>query len=273
MRFAFSTHVFAQMPLSEAHLADLAAADFRAIELYPTAGHFSLADADRLRPWLERHRTSVTTVHAPAARGGDGPGQRTATLASGDDTLRIAAVDAATQALAVAGALHVGLVVVDTGAAAAKHGEVSRAALCRSLDTLAELAARSETRLAVEIAPAKPFDVEALVDLLEDEIDHPAVGLCFDCGHAHLQGDAIESLESASGHVLAVHLNDNHGRNDDHLLPFEGSIDWAAMIMTLQKVGFDGPLVFTPSPGRPLAELVRRAQASRQRLEDLAGAE
>ena len=53
------------------------------------------------------------------------------------------------------------------------------------------------------------------------------VGICLDFGHAHLDGDLVDAIETVSEHLIAVDVHDNHGRTDDHLVPFEGTIDWA----------------------------------------------
>ena len=61
------------------------------------------------------------------------------------------------------------------------------------------------------------------------------------------------AIEVVSGHLASVHVHDNHGRADDHLMPFEGTIDWPAAMTALQKVGYDGALIFeAASRGRNL---------------------
>jgi len=35
--------------------------------------------------------------------------------------------------------------------------------------------------------------------------------------------------------VASVHLHDNHGDKDEHLLPYEGSIDWKVAIPLLKS--------------------------------------
>ena len=41
-----------------------------------------------------------------------------------------------------------------------------------------------------------------------------------------MQGDVIDAIETLSGLLVATHVHDNHGRRDEHLAPFEGTIDW-----------------------------------------------
>src|SRR5262245_17952260 len=66
------------------------------------------------------------------------------------------------------------------------------------------------------------------------------VRLNFDVGHANLaDGPAEERLEKSVAPmkdvVASVHLHDNHGDKDEHLVPYEGSIDWGAAIPLLKS--------------------------------------
>ena len=69
------------------------------------------------------------------------------------------------------------------------------------------------------------------------------VGICLDFGHAHLEGDLVDTIETVSEHLLTVDLHDNRGRADEHLVPFDGDIDWPAALTTVQKIGYDGTLM------------------------------
>jgi sugar phosphate isomerase/epimerase len=60
----------------------------------------------------------------------------------------------------------------------------------------------------------------------------------FDIGHAHLaELPEDERLENSflplRDLVSSVHLHDNHGDKDEHLPPFDGTIDWRAAIKLL----------------------------------------
>ena len=97
-------------------------------------------------------------------------------------------------------------------------------------------------RIAVEVIPNALSTARQLVRLIEDE-DLPALGICLDVGHARLQGDVVDALETVAGYLVTTHLHDNGGRKDDHLLPFDGVIDWAELLIAFQKVGYDGTLM------------------------------
>ena len=67
--------------------------------------------------------------------------------------------------------------------------------------------------------------------ILFDEINSPAFGGCFDIGHWNLfaKMDLSEWLALLQKHIIAFHLHDNRGKFDDHLVPGDGFIDFAAL--------------------------------------------
>lgn len=78
------------------------------------------------------------------------------------------------------------------------------------------------------------------------------VAVCWDFGHGQLlypertwsdasQADAIRSLK---GHIRAVHVHDNSGNDDEHLLPFLGVVKWEEVLPALREAGFTGDLVY-----------------------------
>ena len=75
-----------------------------------------------------------------------------------------------------------------------------------------------------------------------------------------LMGDVVDAIEACSGHVLTTHLHDNRGRNDDHLVPGQGVVDWDAATLAFQKVGYDGAWMFelaVAAERRPVLERAR----------------
>lgn len=67
-------------------------------------------------------------------------------------------------------------------------------------------------------------------DYLEYALSNiPNAFFCFDCGHEFLYDNGYGILEKYKNRLLCVHLHDNKGEKDSHLLPFDGTIDWEDM--------------------------------------------
>lgn len=67
------------------------------------------------------------------------------------------------------------------------------------------------------------------------EYDHPAVGICYDSGHAHIMEGAAVVLEALSPYVVTAHLHDNDGTSDQHLVPGQGTVDWRPVTEALAR--------------------------------------
>ena len=75
------------------------------------------------------------------------------------------------------------------------------------------------------------------------EIKTCAVGACLDTGHARLSGDLDGVFHKLSRHLQMVHISDNLGDWDAHLVPGEGSIDWPWVVDQLLYHQFAGGLI------------------------------
>lgn len=74
-------------------------------------------------------------------------------------------------------------------------------------------------------------------------IQSPMVGTCLDTGHAFISGDLHRIMYKMSGYLQYIHANDNHGKDDLHLCPGQGKIDWHRLLHELNEVGFQGALM------------------------------
>jgi len=69
-------------------------------------------------------------------------------------------------------------------------------------------------------------------------------GVCWDFGHGNLSfEDQCTQISQLKGRVLCVHIHDNKGRNDDHVMPFMGNVPWEKVLPTMRKTGFSNELV------------------------------
>lgn len=277
VRFAVSTFLFHQSRLDRDHLVEIAAHGFDAIELFALGSHFDVTDAGavaQLAEWLDDTRLTLSSVHAPTADGWrDGQWHGTLSIAAKDATARAHAVAATRHAIDLAAAvpfphlpLHLG---VPGHIPLAAHDDAG--AVRASLDLLVPYAADRGVEVALEVQTNRLSTPDALVALIEDAGDWPSVGICLDTGHARLLGDPVDAIEATSGHITCTHVNDTRGSRDDHLVPYDGSIDWARTLLAFQKVGYNGPWTFELAPATsPVAVLARAAEA-RQRFEQALG--
>ena len=127
-------------------------------------------------------------------------------------------------------------------------------------ETMTELVPAAERIgivLAVENSFEPPNAACEVLALIEPYLGNPAVGVCYDTGHAHCKayfpgkdpakyhrsvsnawyetGVICENaLEVLKPHVVTCHMHDNTGYGDLHGLPGDGTIDWAALLPELR---------------------------------------
>ena len=91
-------------------------------------------------------------------------------------------------------------------------------------------------------------DVPAELCDLIDELDHPLIGACLDTGHARLMGlDAPLFVYALGPRLKALHIQENDGNNDDHMLPFVNGnhgVNWKGFGEALTKVGYQGSFTY-----------------------------
>ena len=274
MRFGISTHLFHDRRLERDHLAQIASYGFEAVELFATRSHFDYrepAAVDELVEWLAQTGLTLESVHAPITDH-FGQGDRwapTYSTALSDAAGRQLAVREAEAALQIAQRVPFRTLVVHLGTPATRNnpGDNHRGAAVRSAEEICRLAEPLGVRVALEVIPNALSTPAALVAMLEGDLENTYAGICMDFGHAFLGGDVPDAVETTAEHLIATHVHDNHGRADDHLVPYFGSIDWGAVLVTMQKIGYEGTyLMELANTGSPAAVL-EEARRARQRFE------
>ena len=274
--FGVSTHLYHGQRLTRDHLLEIAAHGFQAIELYATRTHFDYhnvsAVAD-LQQWLADAGLTLHGIHAPVSEsyvgGRWGP---PLTLASADAAARARAVAEAEAAMYITRRIPAALLVAHLGlprTQSSNPADNSRDGARRSMEELQRLAAPLGVQVAIEVIPNELSRAGSLVHFVEHDLDDSDVGICLDFGHAHIDGDLVDAIETVSGHLIATHVHDNRGRTDDHLVPFDGTIDWPAAMTAIQKVGYDQTVLFEIGAQGPAKQTLVKLQKARQQLERL----
>jgi len=275
--FGVSTHLFHHERLTRDHFSAIAAHGFEMVEVFATRTHFDYhnpaAVAD-LQQWLAEAGVTLRSVHAPTAAsfvGGVWGGSMS--IASVEPELRERAVRDTLQALYIARRIPIAVLVLHLGIPRMqpRDGDVGsqdvRGAAKKSVEELVKAAGPLGVRIAVEVIPNEISRAGSLVHFVEDDLDGLGVGICLDFGHAHIDGDVVEAVETVSEHVIATHLHDNNARSDDHLMPMDGTIDWAGALTAVQKIGYDGPLMFEVGAHGPSKDSLARLKKAREKME------
>ena len=276
-RFGVSTHLFHDQRLDREHLVEIAAHGFECLEVFATRTHFDYHDSVAVRSlgeWLDDTRLVLNSVHAPInASLVNGVWGEMLSNAAAEDARRQRAVTEAEAALAMAQTVPYRYLVVHLGVpdGATVTGDNNRDAARRSVLAIHDMAQKVGVRVALEVIPNALSSAEALVSFIENDLEGTNIGICMDVGHAFMMGDLADAIETCAEHLITTHLHDNKRKADDHLTPGEGSIDWPAALVSLQKVGYEGAWMFEVANTSNPKQVLGKTEAARRRFDELLG--
>ena len=272
MQKVLSTYLFVSHKLTPELLAQISENGFSALEVFCSRAHFdygSKQEIQALASALEANRMTLSSLHAPTSR------DLSATRESGtplsicevERVRRIEAMDELKRAIDVSEELPFSRMVLHMGGTRETADPRKRDAAFSSLEHLVLHAHHAGVTLAMENTNSEMGDPAYLRSFV-DETRLTGLRFNFDIGHAHLaDGPAEERLEKSFAPLreltASVHLHDNHAEKDEHLPPYDGTIDWSAAIPLLKTAPReDLPVVLelkekfgadAPSPAEQLA--------------------
>jgi sugar phosphate isomerase/epimerase len=123
--------------------------------------------------------------------------------------------------------------------------EARREALRRGLVALADHARGTGVTLCVENMPLGVFPGSRMADLaaIVEGLDRQEVALALDTGHANISATPVAETLAAGKWLRTTHVHDNDGRQDIHLPPGQGNVDWDAWVEALDAIDYRGPIV------------------------------
>ena len=240
-----STYLFVKRRLTPALLTEIARHGITGVEIFCARAHFNYQSPDVVREiagTLRDNNLRLHALHAPAERDFNPMHESSAPLSICDPerVRRLEAVDEIKRALDVAEYLPFRYLVQHMGSSRdAADGHRFEAAFS-SLEHLHIFAKARGVTLALENTPGELATPAHLRQFIIDT-RLTDLRLCFDIGHAHIGDGVLASLEPMREFLVTSHIHDNHGLKDEHLLPYEGTIEWKSALPALPP-GL--PLVF-----------------------------
>lgn len=244
MELTLSTHLLVNSSLEEAAAA-LGGCGFGALEVWLAEPHVpwrNTAALDGLRRRLQDWGLRARSAHLPfypsvpelRLRG------RKWSLIHADTAERAAALDAAREGLRAAAALGAASAVLHLGWQHDRWTEREHAWARASVAALLPAARDCGVALALENIVSEGTTVGSLRALLDDVDPAGEAGICFDVGHAHMEGDAPGALEEALPRLRHLHIHDNDGTDDQHRAPGSGTVPWEPVLAFLARHGYQG---------------------------------
>ncbi len=271
MEYGLSTYLYVDQRLSSHILDKILGAGFQNMELFAARQHLDYTDRNHVRDvaqWFRDHQVKLHSVHAPLY--GDADWGRSGGLAVSvaylERRLRIDSMDEIKRALDIADYLPFRYLIVHMGLPDEEYDLSKFDAVMTSLEHLKVSAKDRDVQLLLENVPNELGTPERLVEFLQ--YTRLNVKICFDTGHAHMTHGLHAAFETLRTYIASTHVHDNRREKDDHLMPFDGEIDWTVAVRDLRRGEGQFPVLFEIRDYGPevtslsrLAEVMDRMEA------------
>jgi len=266
MQRILSTYRFVHQPLTHSLLAEISQAGISGVEVFCAPMHFSYRQQEAVRELADivgECRLELHALHSPTerdlseGRGGNAP----ISICDTERIRRLDAVDEVKRALEVAERVPFRYFIQHLGHTRETADPRKLDAAFNSLENLVVFAKQRGVTIALENTPNELSAPESLRQFISETHLHD-LHLCFDIGHAHMEGRVASSFDAMRDLTVTTHIHDNHGDKDEHLLPYEGTIDWDAALGSFAAAPQPLPLVFElkeQNAGVPALDQVRAA--------------
>jgi sugar phosphate isomerase/epimerase len=282
MQRILSTYSFVSKRLTRDLLGQVRDAGFQRVEIFATRSHFDYAtkaEVQAIAHALADHQMQLSSLHAPTSRdvSVNREGGVPLSVTEVERVRRIEAMDELKRVIDVAEDFPFPRLILHMGGSRETADPRKRDAAFSTLEHLVLYAKHAGVTICLENTTSEMGEPVYLRSFV-DETRLTGLRFNFDIGHAHLAdgeeaGRIARSLEPLKDLVASTHIHDNHGEKDEHLPPYDGTINWveAAKLLRGLPAG-DVPLTLElkekTGPEAPtLTEQLTAAATSLDRLE------
>lgn len=258
MKFGISTQIHRSKAVTVDLLESIRKAGYDRFELFCNRPHLDFHDRNLMRAiarWFQENALPPPSLHLPFVEN-VGPARRIwISVLEPERRDREQAFDEIKRSLELADYLALDYVVMHLGNPKEKFSPV---AFEYAYAAIAQIRAFAGVDVLVENIPNEISTLERLEEFRQ--VSRMAdIGICYDTGHGHIQG-VTQGFEN----IRTMHVHDNDGEKDEHLWPFEGTLNWPALIEKLVLAKYEGPMMFEAR-----GEESSKGEEARSRLQDL----
>ena len=258
MEFGISTQIHRRRTVTVDVLESIRKTGYEQFELFCNRPHLDFHDRTLLRSlgrWFQENALPAPSIHLPFMEN-VGPGEKVwISPLDSERQHRESAIDEIKRSLELAERVMPSYVVMHLGNPGEKFSPV---AFEYAYSAIAQIRAFAGVRVMIENIPNEISTIERIQEF-KRVAGIPDIGICYDTGHGYLQG-----VTSGFEHIHTTHVHDNNGEKDEHLWPFEGTLNWPALIEKLVIAEYKGSLVFETRGDEPA-----KGREVRSRLQDL----
>jgi protein FrlC len=248
IEIGISTHAFAYNRLDQDIIGMIADAGFDAVEIYMHKPHFDFDDPGEVEKVIESIKANtlkVNSIHCPFYRQiEDAKLGKWLNITSDCEDLRRESVDWIKKSIRLAEEIDIDFAVIHFGDINDNEmtDEIWNNAY-RSLIEINDLTNSLGVTLTLENINNVIATCEALNDFLNKYHLDQKIGICFDVGHAAIDGEIFSGIKSLKKNIKTVHLHDTIDYKDEHMCPGKGILRWRDILSELKSSGYGGRLI------------------------------
>jgi fructoselysine 3-epimerase len=249
MKLAFSTNAYTRFPLADA-LRGIRKAGFEGVEILADEPHayplkIDGALTDSVRRVLDETGLVVSNINCNCSFGywKDAPPEPyfEPSLISPDPKYRAdrtAMIKTTLDFAAKVGAKNIS--ITSGRCIGGMPPDKAEKQFAESMKPLLDHADKVGVEIGIECEPGLFLEwASELYDWIE-RLDHPKFGANLDIGHSVVMGELIdEAVQVLAGRIWNMHVEDLPGRKHYHMIPGEGTFDWATLKASLAAVKYD----------------------------------
>lgn len=272
-----STHLIRNHRLTSVWLDRIWNAGIPKVEIFCARQHFDYrneAQVAELAHWFRDSPLKLHSLHSPMfndeVNGRTGP-DSVLDITEPNKARRIAVVDEIKRALEVAETIPCQYLVQHLGVNYQEFDERRSDCAFTSLEEI--------------VLFARHRGVEVLLENIQNDFSsserlnwfnrqtHLDLNYCFDIGHAHIMESVADAYDQMRPAIRSTHIHDNNGKEDSHLVPESGTIDWRKAMKLLRSVQGQYPLLLELREHPEVENPVDVAARAFDRLENLKNSE
>lgn len=100
---------------------------------------------------------------------------------------------------------------------------------------LVDLAEQKNVNIALENVRRPEY-----LQFIFENVQSSRLGFCYDSGHENCYTKGTDLLSLYGDKLMALHLHDNDGTDDQHRIPGEGIINWDSIVRKIKQTTYSG---------------------------------
>jgi len=220
-----SSPVFSFLPFDQ--IFEEIVKEFKLWEIVSEFEHELSKNEDKISYGMDSYDMKFQ-VHAPIAD---------MNLGAPDEKMREASLSILFKIIESCSRISIDVITVHPGMAIAYGNNLKpkvKEATLRSLKEIDKKTRDLNVKIALENMPPADWSIGLDLKELLSMIEGTEIGICFDTGHANV-AHSVETFLTDGYPLLNLHIHNNNGDFDEHLVVNSGSLDISAVVATLKK--------------------------------------